>query len=82
MREKHKDEVEKIKKDLPFSSSQKLKRKLQKCSISLRDYDLKQLLEQVVLSEINGIYFLENHHYYSQELGIMLDDDSPEHYIY
>lgn len=84
IREGHREKIEPLKEELRFMSegAYKIKRKLQPYVVSLRDYELNLLKEQGVLSEINNIYFLENHHYYSEEMGILLEDNAPEHYIY
>lgn len=51
-------------------------------TVSLRKHTFQSLWEQGVVSETKGVYFLDNSHYYSEELGILIEDTQPEHYIF
>lgn len=57
-------------------------RQFQKHSVAVRPHMFQALQEQGVLNQINGVFFLENTHYYSEEIGILMEDTNPEHYIY
>lgn len=60
--------------------SSSVRRELQKFAISLRLYEYEDLLKQGVIKSINGIDFLVNENYYSQETGILFADETDYYY--
>lgn len=57
------------------SEPKKAKRQLQQYAVSLRRYEMDKLMEQGVLVERDGIWFLENFRYYDVETGIKFSDE-------
>lgn len=53
-----------------------LKRKLQKYTISLEEYNFKKLLALGVISDEKGLNILTNMNYYNQNTGIKFQDDT------
>lgn len=82
--EKSKEKLEKLREEFRFSkgAGRFFHRQFQEHSVALREHNFRQLEEQGVLSETNGVYFLENPHFYSEEVGILMEDTQPEHYIF
>lgn len=54
----------------------KAKRRMQQYTVSLREYEFNNLLEQGVISHHDGLCFLTNFSYYDPETGICLTDNS------
>ncbi len=83
-REGAQKELEELRESFRFSQGgcQLYHRQFSDHSVALRRHTFQQLQEQGVLSELKGVYFLENPHYYSEEVGILTEDTQPEHYIF
>ncbi len=83
-REKNKEKLETLREEFQFSKGRGrfFHRQFQEHSVALREHMFRLLYEQGVFSQTNGVYFLENPHFYSEEIGILMEDTQPEHYIY
>lgn len=83
-REKSKEKLESLREKFRFSKGGGAfyHRLLGDHTVSLRKHTFQSLQEQGVLSETKGVFFLENSHYYSEEMGILTEDTQPEHYIF
>ena len=58
------------------NGGRKAKRRLQQYTVSLKEYEFNNLLEQGVISQHDGLCFLTNFSYYDPETGICLTDNS------
>lgn len=57
-----------------------IKRKLQKYSVSLREYEFENLQNQGVIGEVNGLFFLIDADYYNDNIGIVFEDEQDIYY--
>jgi CRISPR-associated endonuclease/helicase Cas3 len=64
------DELEKLK-SCGFAN----RRMLQKYSASVNYYELKELVEQGIVADLNGVYVLQNKDYYFPETGLCVKKD-------
>lgn len=73
------DESRKYVKELQFSHSMEIKRKLQKYSVALREREWNELYYMGVIVNENGVDCLENQSYYNSETGIAMIGNQEEY---
>ena len=56
-----------------------VKRRLQKHCVSVRYYELEEMIKLGIVREISGVYILSNPDYYNKEIG--LDINTGQDYI-
>ncbi len=71
------EENEKLIASLEYTLS--VKRRLQKYCVSVRHYELEEMIKLGIVCEISGVYILSNPDYYNKEIG--LDINAGQDYI-